>query len=383
MAKDRTNAYAGAESTARRGCSGCLVTMLLLLVAVFGLGYFGYRSISNEINGSSRAGDGGQEIVLEVPEGSSTIAIANMLKENGVIGSARIFRLYSQLTDVSSSFMYGEHTFQPGMSYEDISKELSGVLIEQIPCNTITFPEGRTCLSMAETLEEYGYGTVEEFISICNNETFDVDFFNYISNNSLKFIKLEGFLYPDTYDFPLDATLYDCIEMMLKNFEEKVWTPEIKSAVENSGYSLEEVITMASIVEKESFDGAENRVASVFWNRIERPIDDLGAAPMLQSDTTDVWIQYVLEYYYEGNAPEDMVNAYNSDYVQGIIVGPICNPGLVCIEATLNPENTNYYFFVTDEAKNFYWAETYSQHVQNCEQADLVNQQIENGTYEG
>lgn len=382
MAKNN-NDYEYVESTARRGCSGCLIALLIILVVIAGIGYGGYRVLSNEIGGFRGEEPGEEAIVIDVPHGSSTISIAEMLEDAGVIKSTNVFRIYSQLTDASSSFMYGEHTFYKGMSYDDIAKELAGVLVEKIPCNTITFPEGKTCLSMAQTLEEYGYGTVEEFIQICNNESFDVDFFNYLTDSSLKFIKLEGFLYPDTYEFPLDATLYDCIEMMLKNFEEKVWTEEFKTLVNNSGYSLEEIITMASIVEKESFDGAETKVSSVFWNRVERPIADLGAAPMLQSDTTDVWIQYVLQYYYEGRAPQDMVNAYNSDYIEGIIVGPICNPGLVCINATLNPEPTNYYFFVTDEAKNFYWAETYYDHVINCDEADRVNQQIANGTYNG
>ena len=376
------------------GASGCLVVFLVLLLLLVIIGGSGYFIISRDIHGVRKGSNDTTEIEVVVPEGSSTASVCNILKENGIISHPQVFKYYSIFQNYQNSYMYGTHEFTKGMSYEEIAAELQEVTIEQVPVITETFPEGKTAYAMALQLERDGLCTVDEFIYECNHGVFDVSFFNLITENSNKFIKLEGFLFPDTYDFPETFTAHDIIQMMLENFERKVWTPDMQAKVAASGRTLEENIIMASIVEKETLQNESDQniysmVASVFLNRLNNPSE----FPTLESDTSTAhlygnFIYGVLGYYYNGdtdpyerNIPKAMVDAYDTYVTPGIIVGAICNPGIEAINGVLEPANTPYYFVLTDDANNYYWATTAAEHNANIAEANRVNAQVANGTY--
>ena len=376
------------------GASGCLVVflvLLLLLVIVVGSGYF---IITRDMNGLRKGSNDETEIEVVIPQGSSTTSVCSILKEYGIISHPNVFKYYSIFKNYQNSYMYGTHEFTKGMSYEEIATELKEVTIEQVPTITETFPEGKTAYAMALQLERDGLCTVDEFIFECNHGVFDVSFFNLITENSNKFIKLDGFLFPDTYDFPETFTAHDIIQMMLENFEKKVWTPETQAKVAASGRTLEENIIMASIVEKETLQNESDQniyamVASVFLNRLNNPSE----FPTLESDTSTAhlygnFIYGVLGYYYNGdtepyerNIPKGMVDAYDTYVTPGIIVGAICNPGIEAINGVLEPADTPYYFVLTDDANNYYWGTTASEHNANIAEANRVNAQVANGTY--
>lgn len=339
--------------------------IVIVIAAVLVLGAAGgAAAVAFEIGGSNAKAQG--EIEITVPDGASTGEVATLLKEKGLIGSPTVFKLYSKLTGADGTFQHGLHKITGGNSYDQIIEELQKTTYLVVETVRLTFPEGTTSLKMAIMLKEQGLiETLEEFIAACNNDTFEVSFFDQISNNALKFIKLEGFLYPDTYDFEVGSSVHDIILLMLRNFEEKVMTDQLRADLAGSKYSLEEIIVLASIIQKESFNGEEKNVSSVFNNRLNNNVTGY----RLESDTSrnvnyGGFIPGVLWYYYGGkeNVPAGMCEAYDTYVVSGLIVGAICNPEVVMIDAALHPNDTPYYFFFTDKYGKFYYSKTIYEH---------------------
>lgn len=354
--------------TKKRGKKGRWIALGIVIVLVLGMAG-GAAVVAYEIGGGMAKAQG--EVEATVPAGASTGDVANLLKENGLIGNPTVFQIYCKLTGVDGSFQQGPHRFTGGDSYAQIVEELKKTTYLEVETVRITFPEGTTCLSMAMMLQEAGLiGSVDEFINACNNDSFDVSFFNQISNNNLKFVKLEGFLYPDTYEFEVGSSVQDIILEMLRNFEKKVLTDQIKADLAASKYSLEEMIVLASIVQKESLDGEEYNISAVFNNRLVSN----KTYGLLQSCTTGDatrpviggFIPNVLGLYYGGvsKIPAGMAAAYDSYNTPGLMVGAICNPEAKMVEAALHPVNSPYYYFFTDKTGIFRYSETYAEHEQ-------------------
>ena len=220
-----------------------LFLLMILVVMISGL------YVLREFKGKGKTGE---SIVISIPEGASTAQIATILEENGLIGNSLVFRAYSRIMAVDGSFTHGDHKVEIGSSYDDIIYTLQQTTYLDVETITVTFPEGTTALSMAYKLSDLGFCSVNEFINACNYDRYDVSFFNQIIKSEDKFVHLEGFLFPDTYEFVVGSSAHDIIQKMLENFEEKVLTPEVKDAISRSDLTLEETIIMASIVEKET-----------------------------------------------------------------------------------------------------------------------------------
>ena len=374
----------------RRAPIGLLVVFsIILLLIVTGIILTSY--VKKDISGDRRGID--KINVIEVRQGSSTTEIAELLKENEIIKSPLVFRLYVKyIAEEDGSFNYGDHEVASDMSYDEIIESLKKPMQIELETFSLTIPEGTTALKIAMMLEEKGVCTIDEFIECCNNDVFEVSFFNQITERENKFIKLEGFLFPETYEFNVDATLHEIIKIMLRMFEEKVLDEETQKRIAASGMTLEENIILASIVEKEALgEDIYAQVSGVFHNRLNNP----DRFPSLESCTSanhllGNYIYGVLGYYYNGdiepytrNIPEDMWRAYDTYLVRGLIVGAICNPGLNAIKATLNPSDTPYYFFVTDDDHVFYWGATDAEHSANIEAVRRANAIIANSQSSG
>lgn len=343
-----------------------LKLMVLCLLLAVAAGYL----IKKDIDGK---GSAGEELIVNVPNGASTARIASVLKENGLIRFEKAFRVYSRFKGYDGTYQQGDHKLLVGSGYEALINELQKTTYEEVETFTVTFAEGYTCLKMAIILEDMGICTKEEFVRECNEGVFQGSFLDQISESPDKFVKLEGFLFPDTYEFEIGISLHDIIQEMLSNFEKKVYTPEMKQMVEKSGLSLEENIILASIVEKETLgDEMYSMVAGVFKNRLND-----SRFPHLESDTSAQHIEGnfiygVLGYYYNGNAqgyikniPYSMVEAYDTYICNGLPVGAICNPGIKAISGTLEPDSHGYFFFITDCDNNYYWGVTAKDHDSN------------------
>ena len=360
------------------GCLGKLIILMVVFLFLLAAGFIGYKTY-HEVFDSE---EGGDYIIVDVPEGSSTQSIASQLKQEGLINSELVFRVYSRITGSDGKYQCGKHKMQMGRSYSEMIRELSTTTYAEVETLTVSFPEGTTALAMATKLENARLCKIDEFIEACNTHVFDVPFFDEITSSDDKFIKLEGFLYPDTYEFVIGSTVDDIILQMLKNFEKHVYTDGTLRLVQQSGLTLEENIILASIVEKETLgDDMYSMIAGVFINRLNNP-DEF---PCLETDTCAEnregnFIYGVLGYYFNGDVeakprtiPSNIWRAYDTYTHHGLPVGAICNPGQKAILGTLNPDSHGYYFFITDKDANYYWGVTANDHSANIRKVNEYN----------
>ena len=292
----------------------------------------------------------GGNCTVEIEKGSPTITIADKLKESGAVKIPILFRLYSKLKGYDGKYKYGVYNFNSETGYEGLANMLTteGAKADSV---TVTVVEGYNVDDIAKLLEEKGVCTKSDFIDVVRNGKFDYEFLNQIPENSV-YYRLEGYLFPDTYDFynyDSKECAYLAVDRMLGNLDEKLKKEKIdinNISVRSEKYTLHEILTMASIVEMEaSGDKNEmNKVAAVFFNRLQSSeISTLGSSPTRK--------------YPYGNGK------YNTYECEGLPVGPLCSPGLSSIKATLSPtENFDYYYFVTDASMKFYYNKTIDQH---------------------
>lgn len=334
---------------------------------------FGADMLGAQWGGGSES----KEIVLTIPENSSTAEIADILFENGVIKHPFFFKAFIKINDSDANFYPGEHTFRSPMSYSSIISELQ-LLKDTREEVKVTFKEGITLIDAANLLEEKGVCDAAEFIEQFNEqnqiggEISGYDFDILIENNAMKFYQMEGYLFPDTYFFYIESTCktdFDnvsyTINKIKQNFNNKIST--YIDRINELDYSLDELITVASIIQAEAGNIEDmEKVSSVFFNRLES-----GDFPKLQSDPTTKYANKIIkENLSEEN--EEMLIAYDTYQGEGIPPGAICNPGIEAIKAVLYPAETDYYFFCSNiNTREFYYAKTNAEHDQNLVKAGL------------
>lgn len=237
----------------------------------------------------------------------------------------------------------------------------------------ITFPEGYTLIDIAEKLESNSVCSAADFMALTTDREYlaslDYDILDGIENVENVAYYLEGFVFPDTYDFYIGESAGRALSRFLENADSRITDEHIARAAE-LGYSIREIITIASVIQKEASDPLYmSDVSSVIHNRLDSP-----SYGKLQCDVTIHYVNNCItdSPYLEGDtsAYAEHFNTYKCD---GLPAGPICNPGLSAIEAALYPTDTNYFFFVTDSDWNYYFAETYDEHVENCRAVGIYN----------
>lgn len=340
-----------------------------------------------EINGS-RA-DQNNTITVSVPQGSNSRAVADQLQENGVIRSGFLFRLYLRQTGQGSSLQYGDFTMYQGESYADIVAALS----QYAAADTvrITFPDGNTALDFAQRMEDAGLCTAEEFLACANGED-GSDFSQYrfwseMQTGENYFMRCEGYLYPETYEFYKDDTVYNYVDTFYSHFNSMV-TDDLYARMDELGMSLHNTIVLASFIQEEAGNKENAHVSAVFHNRLAEgspyPRLESNASSYVQNDEDNNYIYNWIAPYYGGwdNIPAEIYSAYNTYELEGLPAGAISNPGYDAIYAALYPEEPDsdgpYYFFVTDLTGHYYYGRTVSEHNRNCEKAWAVNASLGN-----
>lgn len=312
------------------------------------------------------------EIVLEK---ETTIKEASkILEEKDVISSPLIFQLYAKLKKYET-LPAGTYLVNSNMSFDSVLRRMRTSPEESPSEAQITFREGLTVNEIANLLEENDVCDAKKFIEVLQTTDFKFDFEQQIIPGEHRFYKLEGYLFPDTYNFYVGETPKSVANRFLIRFNELVFTDKMTARMKEMGLTLDETITLASMIQAEAGSGGYKemcRVSSVFHNRLDHPEV---VSPMLQSDVTIFYvnknIKPMLNY-----TDQDMYDAYNTYKCEGLPVGAICNPGLDAIQAALNPEDTDYYYFLTDDAGTFYYASTLAQHEYNNALAEQVNAQL-------
>lgn len=308
------------------------------------------------------------EIVVDIPMNSSTLDIAEQLYNEGIIADTSLFRLFSKLKGADGTFIAGTHKVSPKMDYSTLIETLQEEAENKRETADVVFPEGITLVDAAIRLEEKGVCNADEFVDVFNSSEFGFDFEDEVKISSMKFYKMEGYLFPDTYQFYLEEDPRVVAKKIYKNFEARV-TPDLYGRMEDLDMELEEVLTLASIVQAEAANTKDmKKVASVFYNRLNNPNE----YPLLQSDPTTNYVEEVIIPYSEVQS-EKLNIAYDTYKGAGLTPGPICNPGLDAINAVLYPAETDYYYFCSNlETGEFFYALTLEEHEQNLVAAGLV-----------
>jgi len=296
----------------------------------------------------------GVEITIE--RGSSTSDIANVLKENNIIKWPSIFKLQSKINGYDGTFMSGKHVVSKDLTYDQLMRVLSSNPIS----TNVTIPENYYLGQLIDKLSENNLIDKESFLKSMNKEEFDYKFIEQIPERENR---LEGYLFPDTYFFDPLSTDREIIIKFLDNFDTK-FKLDYYSRAEELNMTVDQIITLASIIEKEATLSEEKPIiSSVFHNRLK------SKDPSLKKLQTDATIQYILYKRY-GKTKDSLTendtkidNPYNTYVYEGLPPGPICNPGLESIEAALYPdEESKYYYFVARGDGSHYFSKTLSEH---------------------
>lgn len=228
----------------------------------------------------------------------------------------------------------------------------------------VTVNEGDTLTQIFRKLDENGVADFDSLMETAQN--YDYSYYPLVAaipSNPNRCFRLEGYLFPDTYEFYLNQKPQDAIGKFLRNGKARI-TDSMKSQAASLGYSMDEILTVASIIEKEGANSKEvSKIAAVIYNRLE-------AGMKLQMDSSIYYIERHVKPYISGD-----INRYNSHYntykCSALPAGPISNPGMRTINAALNPADVDYLYFCHDENANYYYANTYEEHQENLKKAGL------------
>ncbi len=318
--------------------------------------------------------------VIVIPEDATTVEVSQMLFDDQIIKSSKAFEIFAGLGGKEVKYVTGEHFIRPNMPYETIIDELTKVPTEEMGESIqITFPEGTNLIEAANLLEYNHICDAEDFIFYFNAGGFGVDFEKRLPNDSsLKFQRMEGYLFPDTYFFYENSKPEEVCQKIYFNFDTKIngefevdgKTYETRlERMDELGMTLDELITMASIVQMEAANVDDmNLVASVFQNRFDDPVDFLNK---LQSDPTSNYSNDVIrpniEYY-----NKTIIEAYDTYLTPGLPPGAISNPGLAAIDAVLTAKESPYYYFIANTMTNeTFFSETLEEHEARAAEIDL------------
>ena len=276
---------------------------------------------------------------VTITEGESLGDVTAELKEKGLVKYGYLFQLFASFTHKAEKITAGSYELSTVMDYSALLNNISSTSAYRETV-TVTIPEGYTVEEIFKLMENKGVCSYNDLLKVAQEETFDFDFLKDVKTTKEK--RLEGYLFPDTYEFYKGADAKNVINTMLKNFDER-FDSKMEAEMQLLGYSKNDIIIMASIIEKETDGGDQRNIASVLQNRLK----NTWATPKgyLQVDST---IQYLLKERKKKLTDKDLEidSPYNTYKNPGLPIGPICNPGLTAIQAALEPNKTNYYYFM-------------------------------------
>lgn len=358
---------------------GCLV-IILIFVALIAAGIAAMVWAMNDVIGNrSRTIEAK---TIEIEKGSYLKSISETLEENGIIRSALLFQLYVKFQQEAGALQYGTFELSSDMTYDELIELLKTE--QKRDTVRVTFPEGIPAVQFAQRMEEAGLCTAEEFLQVANEGDFSqFKFWNLRDENPNQFMKCEGYLFPETYEFYQNDDVYNMVAKIYGEFDKR-FTDEMYAKVEEMGFTLTEFVTLASIVQEEAgLPEHQADVAAVFMNRLgPNSIVSLlqsNCSSYIQNDDDNNYINNTIAPACGGweNIPQEIIDAYDTYKTPGLPAGPISNPGMDALTNTLNYASSqyygDYYFFVTDLAGTYYYAKTDAEHEVNKAAAAQVN----------
>jgi UPF0755 protein len=307
----------------------------------------------------SPAGTDPRLVPFTVHPGETPADIGRHLQAQGLIRDAELFRLRVKQRGVGERLEAGEYELQATMTLDEIINKLQRGRLRAM---TITIPEGWRLEQVAEYLSQQNIGSPQDFLRLARSSQFDSGFAWLRERPAGS--TLEGYLFPDTYQIEATATISDVTLLLLQNFDRRV-TPPMRQQAAASPYSLYEVLTIASLVEREAVKAEERPlIASVYLNRLSKDM-------ALEADST---VQYALGYQQERSTwwrrlsveqLRQVESPYNTYLRRGLPPGPICSPGLASIQAVLQPAKTDYLYYYAKGDGSHAFAKTFEEHLEN------------------
>ena len=316
--------------------------------------------------------------VVEIPEGATYDEVFDILCDEGLVRQPFLtdfflrFRNYDKVQVWNSETSQYEEKlikYEPGMYYLNYSDGIEN-MIESIMVKTnyardtvrLTFPEGWSIPQIFEKLEKYGVCEAEKLYANLDIIGKQYDFVAEIEADGGRYLTCEGYLFPDTYDFFVGEAPSSVLKKLFNNFESK-WSDDYTERLEELGMTMDEVIIIASIIQREAKDGSQMKdISSVIHNRLSDSVN----FPNIQMNSTTDYITGIKQFNLFSDSYFALyLDKYNTYKVMGLPPGAICNPGKTAINAALYPSDTNYYFFCHDKSGNVYYAATAQEHAQN------------------
>jgi UPF0755 protein len=336
-----------------------LITLLLLLLIVGGVSGIGLY-IANALQ-PMQASD--QEVSVTIPQGAGSLAIAKELEVKGLIKNSSIFTYYLKVKKQGSRLQAGEYSMKPGMTFDEMIEKLNkGDTVKQEVIR-VTIPEGFTIQQIADKLAEQTPWKSDIFLQQADMAAqFQSDAISSLPDNKGIKHRLEGYLFPETYEFKKGSTEQEFIERTLQELDKKLATlpSDWKEKLQARGLTVHQMLTIASLIEREVVvDDERALVSGVINNRLKKNMP-------LQIDAT---VQYLFDKPKERLLEKDLQiqSPYNTYLNTGLPPGPIASPSLASIKAAVYPEETKYLFYVTkkDGTKGHLFAETFDEHKKN------------------
>lgn len=343
-----------------------LIVLLTALIVYGGKSAYDFLSV-----GLSPVDPDSQEtIAVEIPLGSSSTQIAEILEEEGLINNVLIYRLFIKVNNYAD-FQAGEYQLSPSMTLAELSEALQTGTVSRPALYTVTIPEGRTLEEIAVLFENNANIDADEFMELMNDDEYIsslIDLYpNLLSEEILQDeirYPLEGYLFAATYPIYDQIPEIDVLVRMMLDKSNDVMSEYYSETLALADFTVHDIITFASLVEREARNEDERKLISgVFYNR-------LAEGMRLETDPT---VLYALGYHKDRVLFSDLEieSPYNTYYVYGLPIGPISNFGVSSLESVFYPTETNYKFFVAAPDGQIYFSETHKEHV------NLANQHLD------
>jgi UPF0755 protein len=337
-----------------------ILSIFLLVIIGIIIGVSAYVSAMLKPPASSSV-----DVHISIPQGSGSIKIASILEKGGLVRNANVFSYYLKWKKQGSRFQAGEYSMKPGISFDDIVKQLNAGETIQEEMIRLTIPEGYTISQIVQKIQGEPSWNGDTFQKIVDSgQGIHLESLAFKQIPDLKTIRhrLEGYLFPDTYEFKKGTTEVEVVQRMLEELNKKLalLPPDWEAAMSSRGLTFHQLLTVASLIEKEvAVDEERPLVASVIYNRLSQKMP-------LQIDAT---VQYLFDKPKDRLFDKDLQtkSPYNTYLNGGMPPGPIASPSLASIQAALYPADTKYMYYVTkkDGSKGHLFAETFQGHQKN------------------
>ncbi len=326
----------------------CFIIFIIILAVVFAAGFFGYSYISKDINGNDGSN---KDYTLIIEPSDFQYDVSQKLYQNGIVISDSIWSGWMDKNYPDFTYINGEYELNSSMSYEEIAVKLQNPDISHKTIS-VCIPEGYNVFQIADTMEENGICKAVDFLNACKDKTlYNYDFLKSIPDSDTIAYPLEGFLFPATYDFGENSEAVNVVSAMLDAFETRITSSWTAYCNENN-MTLYQLITLASVVEEETLgQGVAENIASVFVNRLNK-------GQQLQSDVTIFYGNDLRSHGFD----DKVVESYNTYKCAALPSGPVTNPGVANIDAVVNHNDTDYfYFFSYNNGADFFFTADYNE----------------------